>query len=199
MLASEPVAGNELTSLDELLGAFIGALTVGEYGNWRAGTIVVRALALMPKGASKQHRARLIGQFAAAAPRPCTAARVRQLAAVSGTFGPEPGYPDHVWTYYRAVLCAAHRVSRNPVVLLDESVTADLSIGEINALGKPTPEYVKLSATCTACGTRATLRLDGDGVARAFSGAALPCPNCVAQAWADGGDGKTAERLGIWE
>ena len=191
-------------SLDEFLGAFIGALAAGEAGNWRAGDIVVRALGdlsqqgFVPREYARQ-RAKLLAMFAMNAPKPCTAARVRQLAAVSGTFGTEQRYPDLTWSYFRAAVQAAHRTQVPARALLDEAVQAEWTIGYLNGLGKKNPEAVRLQATCGVCGMRALLRLAGAGVEQAFRGAALPCPNCIARAWADSTDGKDAERLGVWE
>lgn len=199
---------NSDVTLDELLGRFCGALEAERGSVWQAGDLVNYAVDDMRRRVAgtrefRRARAALYRQFASAGH--CTTCYVGQRADASGAFGTEQRFPDVGPSYYRAVLQAAWRDTDDagapnwtPRDLLTVALAQAWSVADLNAMGRPATLAVALSETCTACGAKTRVTLEGS-TATAHQGLVLTCPVCAAKARTDGGDMREAPQLGQLE
>lgn len=193
--------GSVSHSLDELVGRFCDALANSRDAEWSSGDVLNVALDDTRRRAdsprlSRRMQAALLRQFASAGH--VTTAWCRQHALVSGTFGTELRHPDVSWSYFRAVVNAAHRTKQDARALLEDALAKCLTVADLNALGKDDPQAVGLRATCAECGAAVTVRIQGT-MASAFKGLPLACAVCTARVLHDGGDAREAPTLGALE
>jgi len=114
----------------------------------------------------------------------CSVALIRQRIAVAEAFGraDEDGihkpFADRSWTWFRAVLNASKRESRDPMDLAEEAYRRDWSVQGLNALGKSADDPVAaLSWGCAECGAEGTITTTPER-----AGLAMRCPVCLAMA-----------------
>jgi len=167
-------------TLDELTSQFCEAMHAERDGAWRAGDVLLLALATNARNAPSAEAARakrptLFRAFAAAAG--CTTARCRQLAEVAAEI--EPGLRDATrsWSYHRAIVHAARR-TRRPVaeVLVDASVNG-WGQRELQALGAAV-ERVSWHGACGGCDFRVSVSCAKPGIRASHAGRELWCPIC---------------------
>lgn len=166
-------------TLDELTSQFCEAMAAERDGAWRAGDVLLHALAVNARNApspeaAKAKRPTLFKAFAAAAG--CTTARCRQLAEVAAEVEPGLRAADRSWSWHRAVVHAARRTQR-PVA----EVLVDASVGgwgqrELQALGAAV-ERVSWHGECGGCGFSVSVSCRKAGV-RSMAGEEIACPVC---------------------
>ncbi len=186
-----------------LLDEFIRSLETERTEFWRAGDLVAFARQAAEddrKVAQRraQARRRLYGIFAQAAMS--TAAHVRQLDTVASTFGHETRFPTRPFSWFRAVRNAAERTQQDARLLADEAHERDLTVADLNAMGKDTPDRLVATGDCPRHGATVRVVIEGQAAARAeLHGLVLCCPVCVAEAHKAETDGRDAERIGALE
>jgi hypothetical protein len=190
-------------SLEELLGRASGCLDADHSAMWLFGDLVNAAIDnARPRcpnpRAFRAARSSIYRSFAGLR-KSTTTAFVRQYAERSGTFGTEQRLPDVSFSLYRATMNAAKRLNRDARELLDEVLQRDLSVGDVNALGKEEPEEAVLKDECGDCGAEIAIRMRKQGIRVGMVGLVVPCGVCVATAIRDGRDPREAKALGALE
>lgn len=151
-------------SLDELIQQFINALEIERNSNWLQGDIVAEAI--------KQYGREVISAFAEAGR--CTKERIRQLVRISVAFPEERRLPEVPWSLYRAVYCAAKRLGKEPLEVLELALQNEWSQADLAGLGKDKRIKARLEKRCDWCGSRIIVEADGG-----LAGETIYCPVCT--------------------
>lgn len=176
-------------TFDELTQRWCDALSSERESFWTAADVAAYAI----RSGTRKEQAQAKRVLASAGH--CTTAYVGQLARLSMAYGKELHLPDVAMALYRACLQAARRTGRKPADVLEDALAKGWHIAEVAALGRKPTATVGLDAECTACGTHVRLRRPGDH-GKCFGGLRIPCPVCVAIAWADKTHAEPPEILG---
>ena len=186
-----PVSGTTVSiSTEELLQRWCNARARGRECFWEEADV---AGYVVRHGGTREERKILKGLLASHGH--CGIAYIGQLARLSMAYGTESRYPDVAMILYRACLQAAKRTGRTPADVLEDALAKGWHAAEVAQLGRKPDATVGLDVECPACGTQVRLRRPGDH-GKCFVGLRIPCPVCVAIAWADKANAEPPEILG---
>ena len=120
-----------------------------------------------------------------------TVAYIRVIWQLSHYFAAPHRYEHVAQALYRACIAAARRTKQDPVAVLQTALDRGWHVSEVSALGRAAKTTRTLETRCPDCDAEVRVTMQGEATFPP-----IPCPVCCAIAWADGGDGREAARLG---
>jgi len=167
-------------TLDELTSAFCEAMAAERDGAWRAGDVLLHALAVNARNApsaeaAKAKRGDLFKAFASAGG--CSPARCRQLAELSAEVEPGLRDPSRSWSWHRALVHAAHRTNQSIAELAMNASVNGWGVRQLQAVGAKV-ERVSWHGECGGCGFTVSVSCRKAGIRASHAGHGVTCPVC---------------------